>query len=257
MIKTEASDYAIAGILLSQTVDDNMHPVTLYSHTLSVAKLNHDIHDKELLMIFKVFKNWQHYHKSPHHTINIITDNKNLEYFSSMKVLTYHQAFWSEYLSAFNRVIHFQPGKLGEKPDTLTWHADYYLKRGDRDYMLANPQNPHPMLMQEQLTTSLCVTFLCAVILDAAALVDSSIPIINTTTLAKDIKSMYFDDPIAKHKYNSYAQGVFSLLQFISLRFTLTGSLHICPKTLTQVRQPMDLHPSREAQSPNHWAPQL
>jgi Na+(H+)/acetate symporter ActP len=104
-------------------------------------------------------------------------------------------------------IIHFWPGKLGEKPDTLTQHADYYLKRGDRDYMLANPQNLCPVFTQEQLATSLCMTLLCAVVLDAAALVDSSIPMVNAAALAEDIKSAYLDDPIVKHEYNSCTKG--------------------------------------------------
>jgi hypothetical protein len=184
-----------------------MHPVAFYSLTLSGAELDYDIHDKEVLAIFKVFKNWWHYLKSPHHMIDIITNHKNLEYFSSTKVLTCCQACWSEYLSAFTMIICFQPGKLGEKPDTLTQCADYYLKRGDRDYMLANLQNICPVFMQEQLATSLCAMLLCVVVLDASALVDSSIPIIDTTALAEDIKSTYLDNPIAKCKYNSCAKG--------------------------------------------------
>ena len=48
------------------------------------------------------------------------TDHKNLEYFSTSKVLTCQQAQWSEFLSSFNLVIRFHPGKLGAKPDALT-----------------------------------------------------------------------------------------------------------------------------------------
>jgi hypothetical protein len=207
IVKMDASDYAIAGILSVHTGNDDVHLVAFYSRMLLGAKLNYDIHDKELLAIFKVFKNWRHYLESPHHMIDVITNHKNLEYFSSMKVLTCCQACWSEYLLAFNMVICFQPGKLSEKPDTLTRHADYYLKGGDRDYMLANLQNLCPVFMQEQLATSLCATLLHAVVLDAAALVDSSIPIVDTTALAEDIKSVYLDNPIVKHKYNSCAKG--------------------------------------------------
>ena len=78
------------------------------------------MHNKELLVIFEAFKTWRHYLESPHHTIDMITDHKNLEYFSTTKILTRRQAQWSEYLSAFNMIIHFWPRKLGEKPDSLT-----------------------------------------------------------------------------------------------------------------------------------------
>jgi len=52
--------------------------------------------------------------------IDVVTDHKNLEYFSTSKVLSRRQARWSEFLSQFNLVIRFRPGKLGAKPDALT-----------------------------------------------------------------------------------------------------------------------------------------
>jgi hypothetical protein len=61
-------------------------------------------------------------------------------------MLTRRQARWSEYLSAFNMVIRFRPGKLGEKPDSLTRRSDYYLKGGDRDYTLSQPAKLAPYL---------------------------------------------------------------------------------------------------------------
>ena len=55
-------------------------------------------------------------------------------------------------------VVRFRPGKLGEKPDSLTRRYDYYLKGEDRDYTLANPQNLRPVFSQEQLSSSLRAT---------------------------------------------------------------------------------------------------
>jgi len=105
IVKTDASDYAIAGILSMHTDDDDIHPVAFYSHTLLGSELNYDTHDKELLAIFEAFKTWRHYLESLRHTIDIITNHKNLEYFATTKTLTRRQAQWSEYLSAFNMVI--------------------------------------------------------------------------------------------------------------------------------------------------------
>ena len=52
--------------------------------------------------------------------IDTVMDHKNLEYFTSTKKLTRQQARWLEFLSQFNLKIHFQPGRLGAKPDMLT-----------------------------------------------------------------------------------------------------------------------------------------
>ena len=92
VVETDASDYAIAGILSLRTDDGEIRPVAFYARTLTGAELNYDTHDKELLAIFEAFKTWRHYLESPHHTIDVITDHKNLEYFSTTKTLSRRQA---------------------------------------------------------------------------------------------------------------------------------------------------------------------
>jgi len=58
IVETDALDYALTAILSIVNKDNEVHPVAFYSHTFTVAKLNYDIHDKELLAIFKAFKIW-------------------------------------------------------------------------------------------------------------------------------------------------------------------------------------------------------
>ena len=79
--------------------DSQIHPVAFYSWTLTAPKLNYDTHDQELLAIFKAFRIWRHYLEGSVTPVNVVTDHKNLEYFSTSKVLTQHQARWSEFLS--------------------------------------------------------------------------------------------------------------------------------------------------------------
>ena len=135
-------------------------------------ELNYDTHDKELLAIFEAFQMWRHYLEGSHHKIDVVTDHRNLEYFSTTKVLSRQQARWSEFLSAFNMLIRFRPGKLGEKPDALTRRSDVYPKRGDRDYARVNPQNCRPVFTNNQLTSSLRATYLEEIVLRAASLMD-------------------------------------------------------------------------------------
>ena len=99
-------------------------------------------------------------------------DHKNLEYFSTTKVLTRRQARWSEYLSQFNLVIHFRPGKLGIKPDALTRRWDVYPKGGNSDYASVNPSNLRPMFTQEQISVSLRATQLLDPVLRASVIMD-------------------------------------------------------------------------------------
>jgi len=128
------------------------------------------------------------------------------------------QAQWSEYLSAFNMVIHFRPGKLREKPDSLTRRADLYLKKGDRDFTLANLQNLRPIFTHEQLAISLRATRLRLIASDAVALVDASISILDISTLVEDIKAGYAADPLASREVD------LCLKDMPSLRYSLSPS---------------------------------
>ena len=121
--------------------DGEVHPIAFLSRTLQATELNYDTHDKELLAIFEAFKAWRHYLEGSGEPIQVITDHKNLEYFSTTKILTRRQVRWSEFLHGFNMVICFQPGRLGEKPDAMTRRWDVYPKEGDSSYAKINLQN--------------------------------------------------------------------------------------------------------------------
>ena len=98
---------------------------------------------------------------------------------------TRRQACWSEYLFTFNMVVRFRPGKLDEKPDSLTRRMDYYLKRGDRENTFANPPNLSPFVTQEKLAIVLRATHLGSV---SPALVDESGTVMGATVSFDDIK---------------------------------------------------------------------
>ena len=108
--------------------------------------------------------------------IDVVTDHKNLEYFCTTKLLTWRQVRWSEFLSQFNLVIRFRPGRLGTKPDALTRRWDIYLKEGSSNYTSINPQNLRPVFTNQQLATSLRATGLLQPALRATSLMDTKKP---------------------------------------------------------------------------------
>jgi len=87
-VETNASDYALAAILSIMTKNNEIHPVAFHSRTFSTLELNYNVHNKELLAIFEAFKIWRHYLEGSASPIDIVTDHKNLEYFSTTKILT-------------------------------------------------------------------------------------------------------------------------------------------------------------------------
>ena len=172
VVETDASDYAIAAIISVIHSDGEIHPVAFLSRTLSASELNYDVHDKELLAIFEAFKHWRHYLEGSTFPIDVVTDHKNLEYFSTTKLLTRRQARWSEFLSTFNLVIRFRPGRLGGKPDALTRRWDVYPKEGESNYSVVNPHNFKPVFTTEQLSTSIRATSLYVPILCGIMVMD-------------------------------------------------------------------------------------
>ena len=88
IVETNALDYTLVTIFFIVNKKNNVHPVVFYFHTFTVVELNYDIYDKKLLVIFKAFKIQQYYLKSLAYSIDVVMDYKNLEYFSTTKVLT-------------------------------------------------------------------------------------------------------------------------------------------------------------------------
>jgi hypothetical protein len=172
VVETDASDYALATILSIHSSDSEIHPIAFHSCSFNPAELNYDTHNKELLAIFEAFKHWRQYLEGSGTPVDVVTDHKNLEYFATTKLLTRRQARWSEFLSQFNMIIQFQPGKLGAKPDALTRRWDVYRKGGNSNFALANPSNLQPIFTQEQLSVSLHGTALTTPIICNTIIMD-------------------------------------------------------------------------------------
>ena len=151
VMETDASDYTIAAIILQISLDNgDLHPITFYSCGMKPLELNYEIYDKELIAIFEAFRQWCNYLEGSTHAVLVLSDHKNLEYFTTTKQLTRRQVRWSEYLSGFNYLIRYCAGRLGTKPDALTRRDDVY-PRGANAYALANPHNFQLMFKPGQL----------------------------------------------------------------------------------------------------------
>ena len=130
ILETDASDYALAGILSHPDSHGNLQPIAFYSRKFNDAELNYEIYDKELLAIIQCLKEWRAYCEGSLQKITIYSDHKNLEYFSTSKVLTRRQARWMEFLSHIDFNIVYRKGTLMGKPDALTRRSE--LQGGSR-----------------------------------------------------------------------------------------------------------------------------
>jgi len=58
IVKTDALDYTLTAILSIVNEENKVHPVAFHFHTFTIAELNYDTYNKELLAIFEAFKIW-------------------------------------------------------------------------------------------------------------------------------------------------------------------------------------------------------
>jgi hypothetical protein len=86
-LETDASDFALGAVLSQPDKDGRLHLVAFHSQKFTAAKINYEIHNKELLAIVDSFQEWRQFLEGVQHPVTIYTDHKNLEYFMSAKVL--------------------------------------------------------------------------------------------------------------------------------------------------------------------------
>lgn len=129
MVETDSSDFA-RGAILSQTQEDGLlHPMAYSSKSLSSAEQGYNIYDKELLAIFKAFKEWRHYLQGANGPTTVYTDHLNLETYATTKIPNGRQKRWSSYMEHFDYKIHYRPGKFA-RPDALSRRPDHEPEGG-------------------------------------------------------------------------------------------------------------------------------
>jgi len=120
LLETDASDFAIAGILSRKFEDIKIHPVRFVSRKLTPAQLNYDVYDMEMFaIVFSLRKN-RHYLQGAEHTTKIFSDHPNLTYFKSAISLNRRQARWSAELKQYNFEIFYRKGSANVKSDILS-----------------------------------------------------------------------------------------------------------------------------------------
>jgi hypothetical protein len=118
------------------------------------ADINYEIQDKEILPIVSAFKEWRRYFAGAAHPISVFTDHKNLEYFTTTKILNWRQSCWVQELAGYDIKILYRPGSANGKPDALYRRSMYRLTRGGGSAEENENQPIHRVLRPDQLVTS-------------------------------------------------------------------------------------------------------
>jgi hypothetical protein len=146
VIETDASDYVSAEVFSQRDDEGVLHPVAFFSKKHSPAECNYDIYDKELMAIIKALEEWRPEGEGAEHSLQLITDRKNLEYFMSKRLLNRRQARWAQFLFRFDYEIVYRSGKSNRKADALTRRPGDLPEGGDErlktmEQVVLKPEN--------------------------------------------------------------------------------------------------------------------
>ncbi len=108
-VEVNASNYATKEILAQLRANKQWHLVAYLFQSLLEPKRNYNIHNKELLAIIWALEFWRHYLEGAFYPVDIITNHKNLKYFTNLQKLSRLQAQL--------------PHPLQLCPDSQTWNV--------------------------------------------------------------------------------------------------------------------------------------
>ena len=125
ILEIDASDFAIGACLMQLDTNERLYPVAYYLRTMTKQEVNYNIYDKELLAIVDLLKHQRIYCSMSKYQVHVITDYKNLTYFTSIKELNRRQVRQVEELANYNFRVTYQKGSENARADTLSRRLDY------------------------------------------------------------------------------------------------------------------------------------
>ena len=125
IVTTDASGFAISGVLSQDQADGSRRPVAYMSRKMLPAERRYATHDKELLAIVKAVEHWRCYLEGNAHPILLLSDHRSLQHLNTQPNLTDRQARWVEKLSDFEFRIEYLKGQLNGVADGLSRRPDF------------------------------------------------------------------------------------------------------------------------------------
>ena len=136
-LATDASGYAISGILIQEFEDGKKHPVAFWSRKMTDAERNYATPDQELLAVWASMMTWRRYLEGARHRITVQSDHANLQSFNTTMSLNRRQVRWSIDMQRFDFIIEHKPGKTNPA-DAPSRRPDYKSE--------SKPTQPTPFL---------------------------------------------------------------------------------------------------------------
>jgi hypothetical protein len=110
---------SLQGVLSQYDDKGILRPCAYFSRKNNPHECNYEIHDKEMLAIIHCLEEWDSELRTVE-MFTVLTDYKNLEYFTKPRKLNERQIRWSILLGCYNITLQYQPGKLNDRADALS-----------------------------------------------------------------------------------------------------------------------------------------
>jgi predicted aspartyl protease len=138
-VEVDASGFATGGILSQKSHDGLWHPVAYRSQSMSKEERNYPIYDREMLGLIRALEDWRHFVEGI--SFEVITDHKNMEWWTTMQDLSRRQARWAIFLSRFTFKVTYKKGELMQA-DALSRFAKDHVSDNDdnRQVQVLGPQ---------------------------------------------------------------------------------------------------------------------
>ena len=96
---------------------------------MSKEERNYEIYDREMLGLIRALEDWRHFLEGI--TFEVITDHKNIEWWTTMRDLNRRQARWSLYLSQFTFKVTYKKGESMQADALSRFSTDHVSDRDD------------------------------------------------------------------------------------------------------------------------------
>lgn len=81
----DASNETLGGTVSQHDDDGVLHPCAFHSRKFTPPERNYEIYDKEILAIVECMDVWRLYFEGADHKLKVLTDHKNLVWFTETK----------------------------------------------------------------------------------------------------------------------------------------------------------------------------
>lgn len=117
-IHTDASDFAIAGVLVQFDSENKERAISHFSRKLTSSEKKFATTEKEALAVLDSLKKFRGYIEGTH--VTVVTDHSSLTWLQNLKDPTGRLGRWALKMQQYDLTIQHRPGKLHTLPDAFS-----------------------------------------------------------------------------------------------------------------------------------------